>query len=87
MTRSRKREVVENRVERSPQVLSVDFTPEELSVYNSVTDNIRQRAEGLSIINLFSLMARQRQMASSIVGAIEVDGIPKVSSMSFSPKT
>lgn len=71
MSRSRKREVMENRVERSPQTLEINFSPEEKSVYDTVSRHIRQQAEGKSGVYLFSLLARQRQMASSIVGAME----------------
>ena len=71
MTRSRKREVLEKRVERAPQVLSVSFSPAELAIYNRVTESIRAKAVGMSGVSLFSLVSRQRQMASSIVGALE----------------
>ena len=71
MTRSRKREVLEKRVERAPQVLTVSFKPAESTIYKHVSDRIRAQSIGKSGISLFSLIARQRQMASSIVGAIE----------------
>ncbi|ARP64300.1 hypothetical protein A9K65_013605 [Mesorhizobium sp. WSM1497] len=71
MTRSRKREVLERHVERAPQTLSVRFSEPELSLYNHVTQRIRDEAVGRSGVSLFSLVARQRQMASSIVGALE----------------
>jgi hypothetical protein len=71
MTRSRKREVLEKRVERAPQVLSVSFSPAESAIYDHVTQNIRAQAVGKTGVSLFSLIARQRQMASSIVGALE----------------
>jgi len=71
MTRSRKREVLEKRVERAAQVLEVSFKPAESAVYNYVSDKIRAQSVGKSGVSLFSLIARQRQMASSIVGAIE----------------
>lgn len=71
MTRSRKREVLEQRVERAPQVLSVSFSPAEKAIYDHVTEAIRKRTVGMSGVSLFSLVSRQRQMASSIVGALE----------------
>lgn len=71
MTRSRKREVFDKRVERAPQTLSVRFNPHESSLYKHVTNKIREEAFGKSGVSLFSLVARQRQMASSIVGALE----------------
>lgn len=71
LTRSRKREVLEKRVERAPQVLNVSFNAAESSIYNKVTESIRNQAIGKTGVSLFSLIARQRQMASSIVGALE----------------
>lgn len=71
MTRSRKREVLDQRVERAPQVLSVHFNPAESELYEYVTKRIREEAVGKSGVSLFSLIGRQRQMASSIVGALE----------------
>lgn len=71
MTRSRKREVMKDRVERSAQVLSLEFAPVEKTLYDHVSQNIRERAEGQSTFALFPLFTRQRQMASSIVGALE----------------
>jgi superfamily II DNA or RNA helicase len=71
MTRSRKREVLPNRVERKAQTLSVAFSPAEAAIYNHVTERIRNQSVGVSGVSLFSLIARQRQMASSIVGALE----------------
>ena len=71
MTRSRKREVLANRVERAPQTLNVTFSEAEAAIYNHVTDRIREQSVGVTGVSLFSLIARQRQMASSIVGALE----------------
>ncbi|ODT84197.1 MAG: hypothetical protein ABS76_01290 [Pelagibacterium sp. SCN 64-44] len=71
MTRSRKREVLANRVERAPQTLNVTFSDAEAAIYNHVTDRIREQSVGVTGVSLFSLIARQRQMASSIVGALE----------------
>lgn len=71
MTRSRKREVLEQRVERAPQVLSVNLSPAEKAIYDHVTQRIRLQSVGRTGASLFSLISRQRQMASSIVGALE----------------
>jgi SNF2 family DNA or RNA helicase len=71
MTRSRKREVLDKRVERRPQTLQIRFSPEESALYQHVTNRIWEEAFGKSGVSLFSLIARQRQMASSIVGALE----------------
>src|SRR5262249_20415081 len=71
MTRSRKREVLEHRVERAAQTLTVRFSDEERAIYRHVTDNIRTQSAGRSGVSLFALIARQRQMASSLVAALE----------------
>lgn len=71
MTRSRKRDVMENRVKRSPQSLIVKFSPVEKQIYNYVTHQIRQLAIGKQGVALFSLITRQRQMASCMVAALE----------------
>lgn len=71
MTRSRKREVLDKRVERRPQTLQIRFSAEESALYQHVADRIWEQAIGKSGVSLFSLIARQRQMASSIVGAVE----------------
>lgn len=72
MTRSRKREVLERRVERSPQTLTVELSEEERTVYESLSDSIRAFAaatESKGVLQ-FALVLRQRQMASSIVAAL-----------------
>ncbi len=71
MTRSRAREVLENRVERRAQVLRSEFSDVERKIYEHVTRKIREKAEETRGIALFALIARQRQMASSLVAAIE----------------
>lgn len=71
MTRSRKREVIEKRVERTPQVLTVEFNEEERRTYQRVTDNLRGRSLGLTGVSVFALIARQRQMASSLPAALQ----------------
>ena len=71
MTRSRKREVLERRIERSAQVLSVPFSAIESEIYNLVTERIRAQSSGKSVLALFALIGRQRQMASSLVAALE----------------
>ena len=71
ITRSRKREVIEMRVERTPQVLTVEFNEEERRTYQRVTDNLRGRSLGLTGVSVFALIARQRQMASSLPAALQ----------------
>ncbi|XZO02798.1 MAG: SNF2-related protein [Microcoleus sp.] len=70
MTRSRKREVMENRAQRRPQTLSVKFTPQEKQVYDYITHKIRLQARGEKGVSVFRLIARQRQMSSSMVAAL-----------------
>jgi len=71
MTRSRKRDVLENRVKRSPQALEIDFSPLEKQVYDHISNQIRKLAKGQKGVAFFSLVIRQRQMASCIVAALK----------------
>ena len=71
LTRSRKRDVLLNRVRRSPQSLSVTFSPLERQIYDQVSEAIRQQAQGKKGGSLFSLISRQRQMASSMAAALD----------------
>ena len=70
MTRSRKREVIAKKVERTPQVLMVEFGEEERSTYQQITENLRSRSCGMKGVSVFALIARQRQMASSLPAAL-----------------
>ena len=70
MTRSRKREVIAKKVERTPQVLTVEFGEEERSTYQQITENLRSRSCGMKGVSVFALIARQRQMASSLPAAL-----------------
>ena len=70
MTRLRKREILVKVAKRAPQVYYVEFTDDEKYVYNQVVDSIRKQSIGKSYIGLFTLILRQRQMASSIVAAL-----------------
>lgn len=71
MTRSRKREVLENQAIRSPQPLTLQFSPIEKRIYNHISYQIRKLARGQSGVALFSLIVRQRQMASCMVAALK----------------
>jgi len=70
MTRSRKRDVLENRVKRSPQALEIEFSSVEREVYNRISSQIRKLARGRKGVAFFSLIVRQRQMASCMVAAL-----------------
>lgn len=71
MIRSRKRDVLENRVKRSPQPLTISFSLIEKQIYNHISHQIRKLARGQTGIALFSLIVRQRQMASCMVAALK----------------
>lgn len=71
ITRSRKRDVLSNRVKRDPQTLTVHFSSLERTIYDQVTEQIRQQSKGKKGVLLFRLIARQRQMASCMVAALE----------------
>ncbi len=71
MTRSRKREVMEKRVQRTAQTLQVEFTSQEKQVYDYITYKIRLESIGKQKFKIFRLLARQRQMTSCMVAALE----------------
>lgn len=70
LTRTRKRDVIEPRVERVPRVLAVSFSREEKEIYDRITARIRARARGYRGVALFQEIARQRRMASCLVAAL-----------------
>ena len=71
MTRSRKRQVLERNVVRDPRVLRVSFDDLERKCYDMITRRIRDQIAHTQGVASFSLCMRQRQMASSIVAALE----------------
>ena len=71
ISRSRKRDVIENRVQRSAQVLQVRFTEAERRVYDYVTRLVREQALGLTGVRFFALIARQTQLSSCMVAAVQ----------------
>ena len=60
ITRTRKREVDENRVERSAQVLAVNYSEIETNVYNKVSKILTEKMRGKKGVSLFALIGRQR---------------------------
>jgi superfamily II DNA or RNA helicase len=75
MTRSRKKDVLENRVIRDPMVIRVILSPAERKVYDEITKAVIEQAGLLKdrdIVGRFALITRQRQMASSINAALRV---------------
>lgn len=70
MSRSRKRDVPECQVKRGAQTLVVQFSDLEKEIYEFVTKHVREKAGDLRGIQLFSVIARQTQMASCMVAAL-----------------
>lgn len=71
MTRSRKRDVLENRVIRKAHPIKLEFSELERQIYDHISAQIRKLATGETGVALFSLIIRQRQMASSMVAALK----------------
>ena len=73
ISRTRKREVQENRVERQAQTVKVVFSESEMDFYDSVTEAVQERLENYqnNAIAGFALMMPQRMMASSIPAMVE----------------
>jgi superfamily II DNA or RNA helicase len=69
-TRSRKRDVFPDRVVRNAVPVCVDLDEYEMSVYDSVSGQIRDKSKFKKIIDVFGLISCQRQLASSIYAAI-----------------
>lgn len=70
MTRTRKREVEENHVERKSVVLPVKFNDLERETYKRVTAELQNRARKLSGFDLLPIIIRQREMTSSLPAAL-----------------
>lgn len=70
LTRTRKRDVIENRVKRDPNTLLISLNNAEREIYDQVTASIKRKARGTDAINALALIARQRQLASSIPAAL-----------------
>ena len=69
-SRTRKRDVMQNRVIRDPRIIRISLNASERAIYDSVTNALRRKAHGASTANTFALVARQRQLASSIPAAV-----------------
>lgn len=69
-TRSRKRDVFPDRVVRSAHHVSVGLDPYEISVYEAVSSQIRDRARSGRMVESFRLTSRQRQLASSFYASL-----------------
>jgi len=69
VTRTLKRDVHENRVQREPVVLKVHLTAEERWFYDQVTSAVRNYCESLVMSEGFMLTIPQRQMTSCLAAA------------------
>lgn len=69
VTRTLKRDVHENRVQREPVVLRVQRTPDEKRFYDQVTDAVRDYCQSLDMSEGFMLTIPQRQMTSCMAAA------------------
>ncbi len=70
VTRTRKRDVMENRTERRACSVQFTLTPYEKAFYSLVSDYLESRDERENAFSVFRLIARQRQMASCMPAAL-----------------
>jgi superfamily II DNA or RNA helicase len=71
ISRSRKRDVLSNRVKRRAQTLTVNLSPLERKIYDDITYTILQKCKGKQGTALFTLITRQRQMTSCMAAALQ----------------
>ena len=71
VTRTLKRDVQENRVERMPKVIKATMSGVEAAFYSQVTERVREFCEALEISEGFMLTIPQRQMASCMAAACQ----------------
>ena len=71
ISRSRKRDVLSNRVKRRAQTLTVLLSPLERRIYDEITHTILQKCKGQRGAALFTLITRQRQMTSCMAAALQ----------------
>lgn len=71
VTRTLKRDVNENRVERLPRVIKATMSVVEDAFYSQVTEKVREFCEQLEISEGFMLTIPQRQMASCMAAACQ----------------
>jgi len=69
-TRTRKRDVIENRILREAKTLNYSFSDEEKEKYDEVTGFLKNLSNS-SNSNVFTLIARQRQMTSCLPAALK----------------
>lgn len=71
MTRTRKREANIPMAERQAQTLEVEFCEIERKVYDQISRKIRELSIDRNVIYNFTLIMRQRQMASSLAATLK----------------
>lgn len=70
VTRTRKRDVIENRTERKAGTINYRLSPVAREFYDSVTQYLKKKSDKAHAFNNFSLIMRQRQMASCMPAAL-----------------
>lgn len=71
MNRTRKRDVIENRVLRDASSYEVNYSEYEKDIYQRLSLAILRQAQAKTGIPMFILITRQRQMASSLPASLE----------------
>ncbi len=71
VTRTRKRDVIEDRTERKAAAINYPLSKEERDFYEQVTDYLKSKGDKENVFNNFGLITRQRQMASCMPAALE----------------
>ncbi len=70
LTRTRKRDVIQNRVVRNASVVRIAFSPAERQVYEAIKNALRAQALYSASARTLMIIGRLRQLASSIPAAI-----------------
>ncbi len=70
VTRTRKRDVIENRTERKVAAINYPLSQIEKDFYQRVTTYLKSKGDQANAFNNFSLITRQRQMASCMPAAL-----------------
>lgn len=70
VTRTRKRDVIENRTERKVASINYPLSRIERDFYQQVTTYLKSKGDQANAFNNFSLITRQRQMASCMPAAL-----------------
>jgi superfamily II DNA or RNA helicase len=70
-TRTRKRDVFENRIIRDPKTLTYLFSHDEHNKYQEITNLLKKLSVGSPVSKIFTLIARQRQMTSCLPAALK----------------